>query len=271
MKVETHSVAETLRMAQCSRTLFSLFQQLPRQITLGTRGLDIDRRVSRFLRRQGMDSALLGYRGYSHSCSVCPNSLVVHGIPDSRSVAPGDIFTIDIAGRSGNWTTDTAWTYITADARTEVRDLWLQSWQAFRELLCSIHKGISLEEIAVVAEVGATARGLSIFPQFVGHGLGKQLHEPPVVPFHREAFSRTNKEFRLPVDIVLNIEPVYSFGSTEVTLDTDGWSYHTKDGCATSHFELTLLMRESGTEILQFGGISPRELPLIPPFGELLS
>lgn len=271
MKVEIRSVAEILRLAQCSKTLFSLFQQFSHNVGPGTRGLDIDRQVARFLKQQGMESSLLGYRGYAHTCSVCPNGLVVHGIPDHRRIAQGDIITIDVAGRSGSWTTDTAWTYVTADAPTDVRDLWIQSWVAFRELLCAIDCGISLEEIAIVAEAGARSRGLRIFPQFVGHGLGQQLHEPPVVPFHRDAFSRTIKEFRVPAGVVLNIEPVYGFGGTEVTLDGDGWSYHTADGSATSHFELSLLVREGGVEILQFGGIRPQELPSMPPFGDLLS
>ncbi len=271
MTFPVRTALEVMRLGQCSTTLFSLFRSLAAEGVIGVASAQLDRRVGAFLSSHGMTSALLGYRGFPSHCAISPNAVAVHGLPDQRPIARGDIFTLDIAAGCAGWTTDSAWTYVTPGVAARTRRLWIQSWQAFRELLCVVRPGISLDLLARRAREGAEQRDLKIFPQFVGHGIGRELHELPVIPFCPVDQGPALAQTFLQPGMTINIEPVYGFGETAVDAHENGWAFRTVDGMPTAHFELTLLVTDDGATVLQFGGIAPLELPLEPPFGEVES
>ncbi len=254
-------------MRQVSGRLFGLFRELDRETVLGKSGAHIDRYVRRYLQRHGLQSALVGYRGYPAHCSVSPNAVAVHGVPDARVLARGDVFTLDVAAFGGGWVSDAAWTYLTPGCSHLVVRRHAAAWSAFRELILSLKPGITLTEIARRAADGAARRGLSIIPDFVGHGIGRELHEPPVVSFSPATLTDAADGVVLHPGTVVNIEPVYSAGGTAVELQSDGWSYRTADGEATFHFELTVALRPEGPLVLQLDGDAERVLPEVVPFG----
>lgn len=144
-----------------------------------------------------------------------------------------------------------------------------RSWTTFRELLVSIRPGMTLYDLAYRSQEVANSAGLAVIPQFVGHGIGRTLHEQPVIPFTLQATDSSSTAVVLQEGSTINIEPIYSDGAATVQQDEDGWSYRTTDGAVTAHFELTVLLDSECVEVLQFEGCAPEDLPVEPPFGVL--
>ncbi len=265
-------------MQQVSSRLFGLFRDLAAMPILGTSTITIDRFVRRYLYRHGMMSATVAYRGYPAHCSVSINDVAVHGVPGDRAIARGDVFTVDVAARADGFVTDTAWTYVTPGASHRDVELVQRGWRALRVLLQSIQPGVTVSEIGGTAVVCAAAEGLAIVPEFVGHGIGRELHEPPVIPFVSDHGSRrkerngTDTVESRPADIALvpgmivNIEPVFSAGATAVTQLPDGWGFSLDDRSRSVHFELSVLIGEDDGRILQFDGLPALRLPEDTPF-----
>ncbi len=260
---------DLLRIAAVARRLFPLFPELARGRWEGVTATGMDRAVRRYLQRHGLVPALEGYRGYPASSSVSVNSVAIHGVPGERSIQRGDLFTVDVAARAGIWVTDAAWTYLMPGSSDRVKAFYQTSWTAFRRLLGTVKPGMSLFDLAERSQSIADELGLTILPEFVGHGIGRELHEAPVIPFTVQRADSRASEVILADGMVVNIEPVYGTGAVSVHPDEDGWGYRTNDGSVTSHFELTLAIGPNTVEVLQFDRCSPGELPESPPFGDL--
>lgn len=270
--IARRNAVEISRMQQAATLLFTFFRNLRRQDVAGKPSALLDQSVRRFLGRQGMQSALVGYRGYPAHSSISVNATAVHGVPNGRPISRGDLFTLDIAASSGGWKTDTAWTYVMPGSPRRRIDEYQRGWRAFRELLVSIMPGMNLAELAAAAEDGAGRADLAVIPPFTGHGIGRQLHEPPVIPFRRgpAASMESLERITLEPGMVVSIEPVYrsrSPVSEEVAGSEDGWAYRTTDGMPTYHFELTVAILDDQAVILQFSGAPAAHLPEEAPFG----
>jgi methionyl aminopeptidase len=270
--IPRRNAVEISRMQQAASLLFTFFRNLRREDVAGRPSVALDQSVRRFLGRQGMQSALVGYRGYPAHSSISVNGTAVHGVPDGRPISRGDIFTLDIAASSGGWMTDTAWTYVMPGSPRRRIEEFQRGWRAFRELLVAIAPGMTLAELAAAAEDGAMRGDLAVIPSFTGHGIGRQLHEPPIVPFRRSLTSSAEPLERITLEcgMVLNIEPVYrslSASDEEVVPCEDGWAYRTPDGTPTYHFELSVAILDDGAVILQLGSLAAAQLPADPPFG----
>lgn len=229
---------------------------------------EIDRHVRRQLRALGFQTAMAGYRGYPAHCSVSRNSVAVHGVPSAEPLRRGDVFTLDVAAFGSGWAADSAWTYITAGSSNRRRELVHAAWRAFRTLLVRMEDARTLADIARIADDAAAEQGLAVIPEFVGHAIGRRLHEPPMVPFFPGVAAADTTE--LHSGVALNIEPVFTDGDTRVEQTEDGWAYRTVDGSSTAHFELTVFPTGSGIAIAQFGSIAPAHLPIDLPFGDLI-
>jgi methionyl aminopeptidase len=263
------STLDLVRITRGSRLLFPVFREIGSRTWADRPAVEIDRLVGRYLRRHGMVSAMAGYRGYPAGCSVSPNAVAVHGVPAERRIVRGDLFTVDVAARSGGWVTDAAWTYLMPGCSTAAGTFYRTSWRAFRELLTCLEAGMSLYDLALVSQEIADRAGLTVVPDFVGHGIGRELHEPPVIPFALQQAESGAATVTLRDGMTINVEPVYSSGTKTVEPGDDGWGFRTTDGSLTAHFELTVLLTNDGVSVLQFDGCSPRELPAEPPFGLL--
>lgn len=269
MSTVPKSELEIRRLTSVARTLFPLFREIADQRWIDRRALELDRFVGRYLVRHGLESALEGYRSYPYRSSVSPNETAVHGLPSERVFRRGDIFTVDVAASSGGYVSDSAWTFLAPGASRRVSRLYTRSWRAFRGLLRSLTAGLSLEELAGHASRIAEREGVRIVPSLLGHGVGRELHEPPVLAFVPTGTDAA-REITLTAGSILNIEPVYTDGSGEIRALDDGWGFTTEDGSSTVHFELTVAITETGALVLQFDQAPVTEIPEDIPFGLLL-
>ena len=245
-------------MQQAAGSLAGFFGSVVPAELVDVPSIALDRSLRRYLGRHGLQSALLGYRGYPAHCSVSPNDVAVHGIPSARRFCRGDVFTVDIAAAGGGWLTDSAWTFLMPGASRRSGEEYRAAWDAFQALVAAIEPGLTLEDVASIAEDTASDHGLATVPEFTGHGIGRQLHEAPVVPFARSAVAKSSRarEIRLLPGMVFNVEPVYRSvegAGSGVVLDGNGWAYRTGDGARTYHFELTIAMVEPEPMVLQLG------------------
>ncbi|MEX2443712.1 MAG: M24 family metallopeptidase [Alkalispirochaeta sp.] len=269
------SEIEIARMQQASSALRSFFQGVDAQRLEGVATIKVDHAVRRFLHRHGLHSALAGYRGYPAHCSVSANDVAVHGLPDERLISRGDVFSIDIAASGGGWFTDMAWSFLMPGASHRAEDEFLRAWLSFRDLIVGITPEMSLSDLATRADETAWSRGLTPIPEFTGHGIGRKLHEAPIVPFSASALSGTphGERIRLVRGTVINVEPVYrprTGSEAGILRDENGWSYRTADGARTYHFEVTVSIGDRGATVLQWGRMAVQELPESPPLALLL-
>ncbi len=265
---------EIARMQQVATALRTYFDGVDTPGMDGVAAIEVDRSVRQFLHRRGLHSALTGYRGYPAHCSVSINDVAVHGIPDDRVISRGDVVSLDVAASGGGWFTDMAWSFLMPGASRRAKDEYVRAWRSFSDLIVGITPNMSLHDLAVLAEDTAAHYGLVPIAEFTGHGIGRRLHEAPVVPFRPQALSSAGpgERIRLMPGTVINIEPVYrviSGADSGVIRDENGWSYRTADGSRAYHFELTLVITDRGASILQWGGMPTRDLLQAPPFGVL--
>lgn len=191
-------------------------------------------------------AAFKGYMNYPSSLCCSPNDQVVHGIPNRRPLEPGDILSLDFGVLYREYYGDAAITV----AIGEVDDSILRLLQVTEE---SLYRGIAqavpngrLSDISHAVQKHVEAHGFSVVRDFVGHGIGKQLHEDPQIP----NFGMAGKGVKLKPGMVFAIEPMINQKSHEVEILSDGWTVKTKDGGYSAHFEHTVAITENGPDIL---------------------
>lgn len=259
---------EVRRLTTVARALFPLFREIGETRWIDRTGLDVEKVVQRYLQKRGLESALEGYRSYRFASSISVNGTAVHGLPSPRRLRRGDIFTLDVAASSGGYVSDSAWTFLMPGASNRYMEMYKRAWRAFRRLLIELRAGITLEALAKLATVIAASESLTIVPSLLGHGIGKEMHEAPVITFVPTGGAAA-KEITLSAGSVFCIEPVFTDGDGTLTKLDDGWGLATRDGAPTVHFELSVLITGSDVEILQYDRMSARKLPEVLPFGML--
>jgi methionyl aminopeptidase len=262
---------EMTRLQQVALKAFSLFRELRLRDVEEQPTEELDRLVQRFLTRHGMQSALRGYRDYPAHSSVSCNEVAIHGVPGSRRIVRGDVFSLDVAATGGGWVADSAWTYLMPGSSHRSMNEYTAAWTAFSNLIRSLHRGMTLADLSRNSQQQAQAQGLSIVSAFTGHGIGRSLHEPPVISFVEgdQRYQERAARIRLETGMVFNIEPVYCAGEAAMEPSQDGWGFRTRDKSRTYHFELTVAVREDYPVIMQFGGLPVADLPGSVPFGLL--
>lgn len=270
MTVPQRSRLDLLRVTRVAVQVFGFLRTLADEPIWNEPAVRIEQRARRYLARHVLDSTLLGYRGFPSVCCVSRNATAIHGVPSQAEVGRGDIVSVDIAAHSLGWTTDAAWTYVGPGAPPRRAAFMRAAWRAFRSVVVQVGAGTTLREIAHVASEAAGREGISVIPRFVGHGIGRTLHEPPVIIFDPAALeSAAIVPLVLQPGMVLSIEPVFAEGDGAVVAGRDGWSFETADRSDTAHFELTVVPHQSGCSVLQFDGLSADELPQDVPFGDM--
>ena len=225
----------------------------------GVSTLEIDQAAAQFMADLGSRSAFLNYRGFPGHICISLNQEVVHGIGRAnRIISNGDIVKIDVGIIKDGWVGDNATTVPVGAVRPEVYQLLRVTEESLLNAITYAKPGGMLRDLCGSVEKLTNRFGYSVVRNFVGHGVGRKLHEKPEVPnfFHKDI--RT----RLEPGMVLAIEPMVNLGSPEVNiLRTDNWTAVTADGKASAHFEHMIIVTEGEPEIL-----TPRER-LTPPIG----
>ncbi len=194
----------------------------------------------------GAKSAFLGYRGYPGMICVSVNEEVVHGIPGRRRIRLGDIVSIDVGVRHQGYVGDTATTVMVGVTDQDVIRLVQTAETALREAVRQACASKRVSDISGAIERTALDRGCSVVRKFVGHGIGREMHEEPQVP----NFRQKGRSSKLRTGMVLCLEPMLNMGGHDVEVLADGWTVVTKDRTFSAHFEHMVAIRNGDAEIL---------------------
>lgn len=217
---------------------------------------EVDAAAAQFMADAGCRSAFLGYKGFPGQICISLNEEVVHGIGRSRRIIQnGDIVKIDVGIVKNGWIGDNATSVPVGAIRPEVHQLLRATEESLHVAISHCQPGEMLRKVCGSVEAFVQRFGFTVVKQFVGHGLGRKLHEKPEVPNYDSGKIKT----RLEPGMVIAIEPMVNMGTAEVEVLADRWTAVTRDGKPSSHFEHTVLITADGPEIL-----TPRER-LTPP------
>ncbi|MCL2408446.1 MAG: type I methionyl aminopeptidase [Oscillospiraceae bacterium] len=209
----------------------------------------IDKRVREFIVAQSGIPAFLNYRGYPASICVSVNEEVIHGIPSGRKLIDGDIVSIDVGVIKDGYIGDCAATFIAVGASQAANRLIEVTRACFYEGLKFAKVGYRVSDISRAIQTHAEVNGYSVVRDFVGHGVGAAMHEPPEVPNYVER-PRKRADPRLVSGMTLAVEPMVNAGTYEVRVQDDGWTVVTMDGKPSAHYENTILITDGEPEIL---------------------
>ncbi len=211
----------------------------------GVSTADLDAVAAGVIRDHGCRPSFLGYHGYPASICASPNSAVVHGIPGDHRLREGDILSIDAGAIYEGWHADAAFTMAIGAVPPEVATLLEVTEQALWNGVAKAVAGNRLGDIGHAVEETARPHRYGVVREYVGHGIGRAMHEAPDV----HNFGSPGKGMRLRTGMALAIEPMFTMGTEEtVTLD-DGWTVVTADGALSAHFEHTVLLTEQGSVV----------------------
>jgi methionyl aminopeptidase len=199
-----------------------------------------------FILSQDAIPSFKGYNGFRGSICTSVNEELVHGIPSDRVLNEGDIISIDIGARYNGYHGDSAWTYAVGKIDDKTQHLLKITEESLYQGINEAKPGERLSNISHAIQTYVEANGFSIVREYVGHGVGQDLHEEPHIPH----FGPPNKGPRLMPGMVLAIEPMVNAGSRYVRTLTDNWTVVTVDGRRCAHFEHTVVITETGFEIL---------------------
>ena len=207
---------------------------------------EIDRAVNEYIVSQGAKPSFLNYNGFPASACISVNSTVIHGIPGGYILKEGDIVSVDVGAFYQGFHGDCAATYACGAISTEAQKLIDVTKQSFFEGIRFARKGARVLDISHAIQTYVESNGFSVVRSFVGHGVGRKLHEEPEVP----NFGAPSRGPRLLPGMTLAIEPMVNVGTYDVKVLKDGWTTVTADGKLSAHYENTVLITDGEPEIL---------------------
>ena len=248
------SAKEIDKMRKACRTARDILERVGELVRPGITTKEIDQAAADLMQDAGVKSAFLGYRlghrVFPGNICISLNDEIVHGIGSQRRIQYGDIVKLDIGVIQDGWVGDTASTVPVGmiDERTE--RLLRVTENALRRAIAVASEGVRLGDVCAEVEEEAVANHFSVVREFVGHGVGRKLHEEPQVP----NYGKRGSGPRLKAGMTLAIEPMINAGTAAVRLLNDGWTVCTADGTASAHFEHTVLITKEKAEILTWRG-----------------
>lgn len=207
---------------------------------------EIDRIIRRYIESQGAKPNFLGYGGFPASACISVNETVIHGIPGNRVIKAGDIVSIDVGAYFNGFNGDNAATFPAGDISPEAERLLATTKESLHEGIAQAVASNRIGDIGSAVQRYVEMRGYSVVRQFVGHGVGTNLHEDPSVP----NFGTPGRGPRLLPGMTLAIEPMINMGGPEVRVLKDGWTTVTQDGKLSAHFEHTIAITQDGPVIM---------------------
>jgi methionyl aminopeptidase len=234
-------------MRPANRLVAQVLEALEAVVAPGVTTLDLDVLAERMVRDGGAVPAFKGYRGFPATLCTSVNAEVVHGIPSPKRVlTDGDIVSIDIGVRLDGFFGDSAVTVPVGKVPDRTRDLLKVTRESLERGISQVKVGGRVSDIGHAVQEWVEAHGFSVVREFVGHGIGEQLHEEPPIP----NFGTPGRGARLAEGMVLAIEPMVAMGQHGVRVLGDGWTAVTKDGSLAAHFEHTVAVGADGPLIL---------------------
>jgi methionyl aminopeptidase len=244
MVLKTHGEIDL--MDEANRIVHRVLDGIAERVQPGATTRELDRWAEATIREAGAVPAFLDYRGYPATLCTSINDVIVHGIPDERPLAEGDIVGVDCGVLYKGYYGDAARTFAVNEVGAEAQKLMKVTRDSLRLAVDQLHPGNRLSDIGHAVQAYVEKHGFSVVREFVGHGIGTSLHEDPQVP----NFGDAGHGPRLKPGLVLAIEPMVNVGESGVKVDADGWTARTADGTLSAHFEYSVAVTESGPRIL---------------------
>ena len=215
-------------------------------IAAGVTTAEIDKEVYNFITKSGATPSFLNYGGFPGSACISVNEELIHGIPGKRIVRNGDIVSVDVGAKIHGFHGDCAGTYPCGEVSEETKRLIAVTRQSFFEGIKYAKAGNRLGDISAAIQEYVERHGYSIVREYVGHGIGADLHEDPSVPNYGQA----GRGPRLVKGMTLAVEPMVNAGAAAIRVLDDDWTVVTKDGSLCAHYENTILITDGEPEIL---------------------
>jgi methionyl aminopeptidase len=237
---------EVGRIRRACRVAELCLRHLAPMVRPGTATRAFDAAAEAFLREHGAASALKGYRGFpSHIC-VSVNNVAAHGIPSGYVLEHGDVVSLDITVAVEGWNGDAAWTFLAGKGAPDARRLLRAAWAATAAGIAAVKPGGRIGDIGSAIQRTAGRFGCTVIEDYVGHGIGRAMHEDPMIP----NFGQPDTGLRIVPGMVFTVEPMLNLGNREVRVSSDGWTLVTEDDSFSAQFEHTVAVFRDRTEVL---------------------
>ena len=233
-------------MDRCNRLNWQILQEVARNAHVGATTCDLDRLAGRLAREAGAQPAFKGYRGFPANLCASVNDEIVHGIPKDRRLREGDIVSLDFGLIKDGYYGDAALTVPIGKVSADTARLLQVTQEALKRGISAIRAGGHLGDISSKVQEHVESNGFSVVKEFVGHGIGTELHEEPQVP----NYGSPGQGPLLEQGMVLAIEPMVNVGGAQVMLDPDRWTARTADHSLSAHFERSVAVTSNGPWIL---------------------
>lgn len=244
--IKIKNTIEIEAMRQAGKIVAETLSKIEEIIKPGITTNEIDRIAEQFIKKCGAIASFKGYAGYPASVCTSVDDVVIHGIPDNRVLEEGDIISIDCGAIYNGYHGDAARTFPVGKISKEAEDLIRITKESFFKGVEKAVVGNRLYDISFAIQSYAESYGYSVVRDFVGHGIGTEMHEEPEVP----NYGKPGRGPKLVSGMVLAIEPMINEGKYHVKIKPDGWTVVTVDGSLSAHYENTVAILDNGPELL---------------------
>lgn len=232
-------------MREAGKRLHDTFTYIEKYVKTGVTTEYLDKLIHDYIIKIDCVPSCLGFEGYPATACISINDEVVHGIPGKRKIKDGDIVSIDLVLSFKGYHADATRTYMVGNVSDKVKQLVIDTKNAFYAGVNQVKPGARIKDISKAIETYAHEHGLSVVEELVGHGIGLEMHEDPDVPNFDDG-----SNIRLKKGMTIAIEPMLNMGTKGVYLCDDDWTVKTDDGKPSCHYENTVLVTDTGYEIL---------------------
>lgn len=233
-------------LREANRIVAQAMEAVRELISDGVTTADLDRKAEEVIRKAGAEPAFPKVPGYRHTLCVSINEEVVHGIPGKRRLKEGDIVSVDCGVVFNGFVGDHAWTWPVGKVSADAATILKTGEKALELGIGQCRSGNRLHDISHAIQMCAEGEGFSVVRDYVGHGIGRELHEDPQVP----NFGEPGTGLKLRAGLVLALEPMLNAGTHEVETLKDGWTVVTKDRKLSVHFEHSVAITDDGPQVL---------------------
>jgi methionyl aminopeptidase len=240
------SAEEIASMRRGGEILVRTFDRLEEALRPGVTTGELDAIAEETITSAGASPSFKGYRGFTGSICTSPNEVIVHGIPGPRVVEAGDIISLDVGVYFEGFHVDSAWTFPVGEVGAQASELLKVTEASLDAAIANCRPGARLGDVGHAVEQTAEGAGFSVVREYVGHGVGRSLHEDPQIP----NYGPPGRREVLAPGMTLAIEPMVNAGGPGTRALSDGWTVVTADGSLSAHFEHTVAVTADGVEVI---------------------
>lgn len=234
------------KMAIAGRCVAEVHQQIREVAKPGVTTAELDALAATIMKDHDCTPSFLGYHGFPAHICASPNEVIVHGIPGSYKLQEGDIFSLDVGAIFEGWHADAALTFAVGEVSPTVETLLVETERALWEGIKAVRPGARTGDIGAAVEAVALEQDYGVVREYVGHGIGRAMHEQPQIP----NYGKPGVGTKLKTGMAVCIEPMFNLGGPDTVLLDDQWTVVTADGSLSAHFEHTVALTEDGVRVL---------------------